>query len=113
MPHAIKKQASFVHNINFLLDHHAALSHFPREFLEKFYHTLKTYIEKISAVSKKQPLLLEMEYLQAQLVESLLSLEEAKPYYFKVGTRGADTVHRKELVHLLEVIKSLSNKALS
>jgi hypothetical protein len=52
-----------------------------------------------------------MWYLQGQLVESMTSLNAAKPYYFKVGIRGANTVRRKELIHLLEAVKLLSDKA--
>lgn len=111
LPHATALHYPLVHLINFLLDHNATLSHFSREFLEKFHHTLEVHVEKIISLSpseQQQQILEEMGYLQAQLMESTISFEAAKPYYFKVGKRGINAVRRKQLINTLEMIKSLS-----
>lgn len=112
LSHATMIHYPLVHLINFLLDHNATLARFPREFLEKFHHTLEIYVEKIILLphsKQQQQTLEEIWYLQGQLIESITSLEAAKPYYFKVGTRGINTVQRKQLINVLEMIKSLSN----
>lgn len=109
--HIKSQKYPLIQLINLLFDHHATLSSIPVELSEKLHRMLEVYAKKIEAElnqKKAQPILESIWYLEANLVESLSSFEKAKPYYQKAGERGADALRRKELLHLLKFMKSLS-----
>lgn len=112
MINATHTHYSLIHLINFLLEHNAILSRFPRDFLEKLQQLLENKIEKVNLLLDdlvKQNMLEEMWYLNASLIECLQSLDAAKAYYLKAGQKGLHATRRKELINLLKVMKNLSN----
>ncbi len=112
IPNITKTQYPLIHIINYLLDNNATLAPFPSVFLEKLHHTLALYTDKINFLPRsqqQQQTLEEIWYLQGQLVETITSLEAAKPYYLKAGKRGINTIKRKGLITLLDMMQHLSN----